>query len=64
MAVISEESADAQYVFIGLRPRQADEPPEKYAEYFRRMREETISLRSAVFTLAAEGVDFKRIYAY
>ena len=62
LSVINEVSADAQYAFIGLRPPAADESEESYAEYFRRIREETQSLRSAVFSLAADGVDFRSIY--
>ena len=63
LAVIAEVSADAQYAFIGLRPPAEDESPESYADYFGRMREGTLPLRSAVFALAADGVDFKRIYS-
>ena len=59
---IAEVSADAKYTFIGLRAPQKDASPETYADYFRRLREDTASLPSAVFALAAEGVDFKRIY--
>jgi hypothetical protein len=62
VSVISEVSMDATYTFIGLRPPQKDETPENYADYFRQMREETASLPSAVFALAADGVDFRRIY--
>jgi hypothetical protein len=62
LSVINAVSADAQYAFIGLRPPAADESEESYAEYFRGIREETQSLRSAVFSLAADGVDFRGIY--
>ena len=63
VSVIAEVSADARWTFIGLRPPKAGEPSECYADYFRQMRELTASLPSAVFSLAAEGVDFKRIYS-
>ena len=63
VSVIAEVSADARWTFIGLRPPKAGEPSECYADYFRQMREVTSSLPSAVFSLAAEGVDFKRIYS-
>ena len=62
VSVIAEESVDARYTFIGLRPPREQETPESYADYFRQMREGTALLPSAVFTLAAEGVDFKQIY--
>ena len=63
VSVIAEASADAKWTFIGLRPPKEGETPESYADYFRQMRERTASLPSAVFSLAAEGVDFKRIYS-
>jgi hypothetical protein len=63
MEIIAEASADAQYAFIGLRPPTEEDSPESYADYFSRMREGTLPLRSAVFALAADGVDFKRIYS-
>ena len=63
VSVIAEASADAKWTFIGLRPPKDGETPESYADYFRQMRERTASLPSAVFSLAAEGVDFKRIYS-
>ena len=47
---------------VQWRAPQKDAPPETYADYFRQLREDTASLPSAVFALAAEGVDFKRIY--
>jgi hypothetical protein len=62
VSVIAEESVDAGYTFIGLRLPGESESPESYADYFRQMREGTSALPSAVFTLAADGVDFKRIY--
>ena len=40
----------------------AGETPEGYADYFRQMREATSTLPSAVFALAADGIDFNRIY--
>jgi hypothetical protein len=63
VSVIAEASADAKWTFIGLRPPKEGETPESYADYFRQMRERTASLPSAVFSLAADGVDFKRIYS-
>jgi hypothetical protein len=63
VSVIAEASADAKWTFIGLRPPKEGETPESYADYFRQMRERTASLPSALFSLAAEGVDFKRIYS-
>ena len=63
VSVIAEASADAKWTFIGLRPPKDGETPESYADYFRQMRERTAALPSAVFSLAAEGVDFKRIYS-
>ena len=62
LSIINEVSADAQYTFIGLRPPLENEQGQGYAAYFKHMREETVDLRTAVFSLAANGVDFKRIY--
>ena len=62
VSVIAEVSVDAKWTFIGLRPPVEGEDPESYADYFRQMRESTASLPSAVFALAADGVDFNRIY--
>jgi hypothetical protein len=62
LSIINEVSSDAQYTFIGLRSPLANESEESYADYFKRLREETMNLRSAVFSLAANGVDFRKIY--
>ena len=62
LSIINEVSTDAQYTFIGLRSPLANESEESYADYFKRLREETMNLRSAVFSLAAKGVDFRKIY--
>ena len=62
ISAIAEVSADARYTFIGLRSPREQETPESYADYFRQMRESTSALPSAIFALAAEGVDFKQIY--
>ena len=62
LSVINEVSADARYTFIGLRPPSDAQPVQDYADYFRHMCDETPDLRTAVFSLAANGVDFRRIY--
>ena len=62
LSMISKESADARNTFIGLRSPRPGETPDSYADYFRQMREDTASLPSALFALAAESINFKRIY--
>ncbi len=62
LSIINEVSAQAQYTFIGLRPPLEGEDAQGYADYFKRMRQETADLRTVVFSLAANGIDFKRIY--
>ena len=62
LSIINEVSAQAQYTFIGLRPPLEGEDGQGYADYFKRMRQETADLRTVVFSLAANGIDFKRIY--
>ncbi len=59
---IAVASADSAFTFIGLRVRAADESEAAYAEDFRATRDILSPLPCAVFALAAEGVDFKKIY--
>ncbi len=59
---ISRASSAAAYTLVGLRAPGEGEKSVDYAEYFRMMRDATATLPCIVFTLAAEGVDFKRIY--
>ena len=60
--LIAKSSADADFAFIGLRPPKADENPDSFADYFRRMRDATSCIPCAVFALASEGIDFRKIY--
>ena len=59
---LAKASADAEFAFIGLRSPGEGESPTDYADYFATMRDATAALPCAIFALAAEGVDFKRIY--
>lgn len=60
--VIAENSADAALTFIGLRPPRSDEPARSYADYFSLLRGGLSKVPSPVFVLAAEDVDFRRIF--
>ena len=62
IAQIATASADAAFAFVGLRSPADDESAAAYADYFRHMRDALASVPCPVFALAAEGVDFKRIY--
>ena len=63
IAQIATASADAAFAFVGLRSPADDESAAAYADYFRHMRDALASVPCPVFALAAEGVDFKRIYS-
>ncbi len=60
---IAGVSADAAFAFIGLRACRADEPPTAYMDYLRQMRDALASVPCPIFSLAAEGIDFRRIYS-
>lgn len=63
LEVMSGNSADAAVTFIGLRRPEDGEPPEAYGEYLAMMRAGAASIPSPVFVLAAEDVDFRRIFS-
>ena len=59
---IREESADAAISFVGLRPLEPEESAEDYARYFRGLRASLSGVSPIAFVLAAEDVDFRRIF--
>ena len=61
--VICENSSDAAISFIGLRQPFPDESGETYGEYFSFLAESLAGVPQPVFALAAEDVDFRRIFA-
>ena len=61
--VIAQASSDASVVFLGLRAPEPDEGAEAYASYYEGLMARTSGLEPmVVYTLAAENVDFQRIW--
>ena len=54
--ILAESSQEADLVFLGLK-----EPDEDYAEYYRKLQENTASLKNKVFLLAGEDVSFEEV---
>ena len=61
--VIREHSSDAVLTFIGLRAPRPNETAESYGEYVALLRSGLVNVAQPVFVLAAENVDFQRIFA-
>lgn len=61
-AIIRQQSADADIVFLGLRPPEPDETAASYAEYYENLLKETESLPATALVVAAEQVDFRGIF--
>ena len=59
---IRESSKDADLVFLGIRAPGKDETIEEYKEYYSNLEEETKSMPLLIRTLAAEDVEFQRIF--
>ncbi len=55
-------SADAAVTFMGLRQPREDETPTAYGEYLNQLRKGLKPLAYPIFTLAAEDVNFRRIF--
>lgn len=61
--LIRTASADADLVFLGIRPPAADEELDEYTRYYSGLLGRTAGLPATVLTLAAEDIEFKRIFA-
>ena len=59
---ICEVSGDADLTFVGMRGPSQDETPESYADYVQSLTSGLSSLPLAVFALAGEAVEFRRIF--
>jgi len=59
---IAEHSKGADLVFLGIRPPGSEETPESYVKYYTELVEKTKSIPCLVKTLAAEDVEFQRIF--
>ena len=60
---IDAHSADAAETFIGLRAPEADESEAAYGAYLSALRFGVPNVPAPVFVLAAENIDFRRIFA-
>ena len=60
---IDAYSADAATTFIGLRAPEADESEAAYGAYLSALRFGVPHVPAPVFVLAAENIDFRRIFA-
>ena len=61
--VIREHSSDAVLTFIGLRAPRPNETVRSYGEYVSLLRSGLANVAQPIFVLAAENVDFRRIFA-
>jgi hypothetical protein len=59
---ICDMSGDADLTFVGLRGPGPDEPAEPYGDYVQSLTAGLSSVPLAVFALAGEAVDFRRIF--
>ena len=62
-AVIRAASTDADLVLFGLRPPAEGEADESYGDYLLSCRRSAEGLPLALYALAAEGIDFRDIFA-
>lgn len=60
--VIRENSADALLTFVGLRTPGEGEEPQAYGDYFALLMDSLSGVPQPVFVLAAEELDFRRIF--
>ena len=63
VAAIRAASADADLVLFGLRPPAPDETDEDYGAYLLACRRAADELPLALYALAAEGIDFRDVFA-
>lgn len=60
--IIAGNSSDAALTFVGLRTPRPDEPTASYADYFALLSSGLAGVSAPVFVLAAENIDFRRIF--
>ena len=61
--VIRQKSRQADLVFMGLRPRAADEPVAAYSAYYAELGRSTEGMPPTALVVAAEGVDLHQLFA-
>ena len=62
-AAIRAASADTGLVLLGLRPPLADESDRAYGDYLLACRRAAADLPRTLYALAAEGIDFRDVFA-
>jgi nucleotide-binding universal stress UspA family protein len=60
---IARYSADADLVFMGLRPPESEESTAEYAEYYREILRATRAFPLTIITLAGETIEFSEVFA-
>jgi hypothetical protein len=60
--IIRSSSEGADLLLLGIRVPGEDETPEEYSEYYRRLLDMTRGLPPTALLMAAEQVDFWRIF--
>lgn len=60
---ISEQSADSDLVFIGMRRPAEGESAESYSKYYKNILKKTEVLKNAVYVLAGEKISFHEIFS-
>jgi len=61
--IIRQKSRQADLVFMGLRPRAADEPVAAYSAYYAELGRKTDGMPPTALVVAAEGVDLHQLFA-
>jgi hypothetical protein len=60
--VISRSSADADLVFLGIRPPRDDQSAQEYSEYYRKLLNATETLPPTAMVMAGETLEFDQIF--
>ena len=60
---IKDQSRDADFVFIGLRPPSPDEPLEEYTQYYSTLVQRSSGGAPTAYVLAAEDINFQKIFS-
>ncbi len=61
--IIKQNSKNAAFVFLGLRPPGDNETTEQYSQYLRRIFEKTRDMPPTAYVLSSEAIDFKGIFS-
>ncbi len=62
-STIKDQSLDADFVFIGLRPPAPDEPIEEYTQYYSNLVQRSSGVPPTAYVLASEDINFQKIFS-